>query len=284
MVKNVQFRSLIDFSNDMQISKETLIKAFKIERVFHEKILKESRIQDRIKLYEDVYTKVHQLYRDNSKSPIFNPKTKLAFLLRNYVKNKSVLDIGCGQGDFLKAINDLFNHKKLLGIDLTAPKTLLTKAKDLNFRTENIIRLELNEKFNTIISDNVLEHIAPSDIPFHLRSIYNFLEPKGYFIILMPNRLFGPSDITRIIDYSYSGSTPALGTHINESCYTDMFKILKVTGFKRILPCIPIIGLKFPIFLFILMERIHIIHTLLINLKFRKKPIYKMPIFLLCQK
>jgi hypothetical protein len=56
----------------------------------------------------------------------------------------------------------------------------------------------------------------------------------------MPNRLFGPSDVTRIIDYSRTGKTRAQGTHLNESTYGDLIPILERNGFQNFRTILPI--------------------------------------------
>lgn len=47
-----------------------------------------------------------------------------------------------------------------------------------------------------IPADQVLEHIAPVDLTMHLRSVRGALKNGGIFIVNMPNKLFGPSDVT----------------------------------------------------------------------------------------
>ena len=64
----------------------------------------------------------------------------------------------------------------------------------------------------------------------------------------MPNRLFGPWDITRIKDFSQSGKTAAQGGHINEYNRVEMIENLKVAGFKSFQTIIPIPKLKYLLF------------------------------------
>jgi hypothetical protein len=65
------------------------------------------------------------------------------------------------------------------------------------------------------------------------------MKPDGILIINAPNRLFGPWDITGIVDCSHTNKTAAQGTHINESTYTETVQALKENGFgnfKTVLP------------------------------------------------
>lgn len=100
----------------------------------------------------------------------------------------------------------------------------------------------------------------------------------------MPNRLFGPCDVTRIIDYTYSNKIPAMGTHLNESTYTEMISILKGKGFRKIQAILPVS---------LIISRIPSIivnsgfMTLFENNKYLLKILYilrlKLPIILICK-
>jgi SAM-dependent methyltransferase len=204
--------------------------------------------------------------------------------------NKSILDIGCGKGEFLKVISESIPTKKLVGIDTSVsalPKDNLT----IEFINSDIINFNFNETFDVIFSDNVFEHIAPIDVSSHLRSIYQSLKNKGKLIIIMPNRLFGPSDVTRIIDYTYSNKIPALGTHLNESTYSDMLAILKESNFKNFKSLIPGPKLKY-IFpqmridakLLKFIESLPLVIKALHKIKYDGKCVFKLDIILICSK
>ena len=61
----------------------------------------------------------------------------------------------------------------------------------------------------------------------------------------MPNRLFGPSDITRIFDNSSSGKILARGGHLNESTYCEMINFLTDAGFVHFKTVLPIPFFKY---------------------------------------
>jgi hypothetical protein len=64
----------------------------------------------------------------------------------------------------------------------------------------------------------------------------------------MPNRLFGPMDVTRILDNSSSGRIQAQGGHLNESTYHEMVSALSKTGFVNFETVLPIPKFKYSIF------------------------------------
>jgi len=235
------------FSKSIGIPAENLIEAFKIEKIFHKKILEEESFEKRQEMYHDVYNTVHPIYgknKTNIQQNNNNPKDKTVRLFRKELEGKSILDVGCGEGYFLESITKKINHKKLVGIDVSIPP-LSKHHPDIKFISANIVRFNINDQFDVVFSDQVLEHIAPDDLIYHLSSINSALKSNGLFIIIMPNRLFGPSDVTRIIDFSYTGKTNAQGTHLNESTYGELIPLLKQHGFQNFRTVLPLSMLKY---------------------------------------
>ena len=220
------------FSLAIGISPEKLVEAFEIEKTFHNRILAESSAERRLKMYEEVYNAVHAIYGKHnigvdSKQ---NPKDAIVRLFSKELVNKSVLDVGCGEGHFLQSIAKNLPHRQLVGIDVSRPNLSQTRP-EIDFKLGNVISFDLGAQFDVVFSDQVVEHIAPLDLPAHLASVKAALRPGGVLIIMMPNRLFGPSDVTRILDCTYTNMLPAQGTHLNESTYTDLIPILQENGF-----------------------------------------------------
>jgi len=232
------------FSRDIGISKEDLVTAFNIERDFHTEILMEHDRRKRKRMYREVYERVHPIYgRSSNTIKMQNPKDRIVRLFRKELEGKSILDVGCGTGYFLISVANQLEHKRLVGIDISTP-VLPKNQKDIQFINADIVDFDLHEDFDVVFSDQVLEHIAPSDLPIHLSSIKKALKNDGTLIILMPNRLFGPHDVTRILDYTYTGRIGAMGTHLNESTYSEMIPMLKVHGFSEFQTVVPIPKVK----------------------------------------
>jgi hypothetical protein len=62
MTDTNRYPHLNEFSHSIGIPSENLIKAFEIEKLFHQKTLQEGSFEKRQKLYENVYNKVHPIY------------------------------------------------------------------------------------------------------------------------------------------------------------------------------------------------------------------------------
>jgi hypothetical protein len=73
-----------------------------------------------------------------------------------------------------------------------------------------------------------MEHIHPDDVVEQLKDIYRVLKPGGCYYCITPNRLYGPNDISRHFDRE------ATGLHLKEYSMTDLLKLFRSIGFRRV--------------------------------------------------
>jgi 2-polyprenyl-3-methyl-5-hydroxy-6-metoxy-1,4-benzoquinol methylase len=287
-----QFPHVKRFSEAVGIPAANLMQAFQIERDFHYAILNEESYDKRLNLYGNVYKTVHPIYGKTSQNLLSakNPKDKQVFLFRKELLDKSILDVGCGEGYFLASVANKLKHKRLVGIDISIPPAA-KQYSDIEFITADIIDFKIDEKFDVVFSDQVFEHIAPRDIGTHLMSVRNALCKGGIFIICVPNRLFGPSDVTRIIDFSYTNRIKAQGTHLNELTYTELIPILKNQGFGNFKTIVQIPKIKYLFSyprinpsIYLAIENNKFLMNMLHAIKFKGRCIAKFEVVLICEK
>jgi 2-polyprenyl-3-methyl-5-hydroxy-6-metoxy-1,4-benzoquinol methylase len=250
--KDSLYPGLKDYAKEVGTAPELLIEAFQLEKYYHDLLIKEKKASKRTLMYEEFYSKLLQLYgrnavNDQSLDQKIRSKDSQVKLFEHDIKNKSIIDFGCGEGLFLMNIKRNLPYKFLTGVDVYIPDGLKNHP-DINFISSGIIRFETKEKFDIAFSDNVLEHLSPLDLKDHLKSVYESLVPGGHFIMIMPNRLFGPMDITRIVDNTSSGKIKAQGGHLNESTYHEMINDLSDAGFHNFKTVFPIPKFKYSIF------------------------------------
>ena len=230
---------LSQFARDTGIPEANLIEGFALERLYHERICNETDPEQRRALSRAIYEQVHQLFapsltRDAGNSPF----SSIVALFRRELRARSVLDVGCGTGTLLMCIRDRWPGIRLIGLDASS-EALPEGVPGITFQEADIIDFDMESPVEVVVSHHVLEHIAPRDVGTHLDSVARALIPGGHLIVCAPNRLFGPWDVTRIVDYTYSNRVPAIGSHLNELSYGETVSLLReygFTGFQAVLP------------------------------------------------
>jgi len=99
-------------------------------------------------------------------------KNSLDFLLEDIPKDCTILDIGCNNGSFLSYIQSL-GYYNLTGMDSNPDVIDMARElhPDMDFILEDVINLD--RKFDLIISDGLLIHIPPKDLITVIRLIFN---------------------------------------------------------------------------------------------------------------
>ncbi|MFO7871841.1 MAG: class I SAM-dependent methyltransferase [Kiritimatiellia bacterium] len=143
---------------------------------------------------------------------------------------RSVLDIGCGDGFWLGILRELgFDH--IQGIDISATMISKCRAKCLNARHKSVYDISYNNEFDIVIANDVLEHLA--DISQALSIINRTLKDKGMFYATVPtcdsfqkryHRLLGRA--TRLQQLQEWDST-----HVHAWSVENVSKLLHKNGF-----------------------------------------------------
>jgi len=127
------------------------------------------------------------------------PKEERILLLSTYlqvlgnIKNKKVLDLGCGTGWITKIISK--DAKSVLGIDISERMIdfakINNKSSNLNYKLLDLVKLNEVEKFDIITSSLTLHLITPHSILVNLlKKCNNYLEDDGSVVILVPHPCF----------------------------------------------------------------------------------------------
>ena len=152
-----------------------------------------------------------------------------------YIKNKNILDFGCGSGYGTKILAK--QAKSAMGIDISAEAinyaTKNYSSKNLDFKTIDQLKKEdLKETFDVITSFQVIEHVLNDKE--YIETILSLLKPGGLLILTTPNkeyRLFSyiqkPWNIFHIKEYSKKQLERLLDT------YFETTTILKISAKKE---------------------------------------------------
>jgi SAM-dependent methyltransferase len=101
----------------------------------------------------------------------------------------SLVDIGCGDGRFLKEVAATYPNIRTLGIDYSERAIRLAQAlnPELRYDVRNITDEPLDDVFDVAILIEVLEHIPPSDIDAFVAGVHGALCDRGTLILTVPH-------------------------------------------------------------------------------------------------
>jgi O-antigen chain-terminating methyltransferase len=108
--------------------------------------------------------------------------------LADFSGRQSVLDIGCGRGEFLETLRDAGVPAR--GIDLSEESVAMCRAKGLNAEVADLFAY-LNDlpegSLDGIFCSQVVEHLAPERLPEMIRLCASRLSRGGVIAIETPN-------------------------------------------------------------------------------------------------
>lgn len=109
-------------------------------------------------------------------------------------KVHTMLDLGCGQGEFSFMMADAHREKLVDAIDLDKHAVEKVQRAIKEFQISNLhafnVKIEDLDRpnyYDLIFSVDVFEHILVNDMPF--KACYEKLKPGGYLIVKMPNKV-----------------------------------------------------------------------------------------------
>jgi SAM-dependent methyltransferase len=184
------------------------------------------------KVYEDYYSELpfHPAFKVKKNFEI--QKNRLDFQLNKIIpivnKNQVFVEVGAGDCALSKQLSSYVG--KIYALEIS--KTYAMQENRLPSNMEIIIFDGFNFPFEAnsidfVYSNQLIEHLHPDDAIEQLKSIFNCLKKGGRHMIITPNRLLGPGDIS-----GHFGDEP-IGFHLKEYTDLELRSILKSVGFKK---------------------------------------------------
>ncbi|MBI2524432.1 MAG: methyltransferase domain-containing protein [Candidatus Rokubacteria bacterium] len=205
--------------------------------------LRQSSRAERRALYAEAYSVVSELRArtmppDPEKRTAGTSKSLVKALARLLGPTDDVLEVGCGRGYTCLGLAP--HARSIVGVDVSTPALReaeqLLRAHDIrNVAVRQVAGDELTAAFpaaafDVAVAIDVYEHLHPEDCRVTLQQIHAVLRPGGTCIVVTPNRIFGPHDITRVL---YPEATEPLGFHLNETTYRELLAAMREVGFGR---------------------------------------------------
>ncbi len=193
-----------------------LSKAEKTTDMWYSIMLKEKTSQWRIDYYKDLLNKI-----------------------KKFKKKGSLLDIGCGIGQFLELASK--NNYETKGIELSKVGYEYCKKQNLNVYQENVFSNELKKNsFDIITALGVFEHLTNPYETFE--RCKQLLKPKGLISIIVPNMYSLYNMILREKSVTFDGKEHMIFYSMKSLNYTLNKLNLKILLHDTVLTGIPNIG------------------------------------------
>jgi 2-polyprenyl-3-methyl-5-hydroxy-6-metoxy-1,4-benzoquinol methylase len=122
---------------------------------------------------------------------IFWKRIDIAFneVISDKIINKNILDFGCGTGVLSYHLSKSGYSMTAIDLDMSPKNQLseyITYPDNINFIEGDILKLNFDKKFDSIIALDVLEHIPLEVLPVFLKRFDDLLSPNGKIIISGP--------------------------------------------------------------------------------------------------
>jgi 2-polyprenyl-3-methyl-5-hydroxy-6-metoxy-1,4-benzoquinol methylase len=146
-------------------------------------------------------------------------KRKLKLINSFQSESKTLLDIGCGTGDFLATAQN--DNWKITGIEPNKNARQIANSKTSNsvFEIEYLETLEENS-FDVITLWHVLEHLP--ELELHIKLLKHLLKPNGTLVIAVPN--FKSYDAKHYKNFWAAYDVPRHLWHFSKTSIAELFK------------------------------------------------------------
>lgn len=98
----------------------------------------------------------------------------------------SVLDVGCGVGNFINHVAEIFSSRRVLGVDFVAPVAAAAAEQfpHIEFRQDSLPELStISEQFELIITSEVLYYLNAIDRQKAMERLDELLAPGGSLLV-----------------------------------------------------------------------------------------------------
>ncbi len=206
-----------------------------LEAHYRRLLFTERSVERRHGLYAEAYSDLSRLNSARNQDNLGISDNFISYYMPLF-RDAEVLELGCGCGLLLPQIASVV--KRYRGLDASTGAIAVAESNNASllndsrsFAVCNLASSELPRGYSVIYSNDFFEHLHPDDLRPLLKRCFEALAPGGKLLAVVPNRLFGPFDISR--NFVPLGA-PCEALHLNEMSYNDFADELETAGFTSV--------------------------------------------------
>ncbi len=215
------------------IDLETLRQEYVIEKEIAERLRSAGKEQRRVlyrQLYDEFYQRVPAFAVGTRKSDSGSRGIiRQMRILKPFLKQDSVF-MEVGPGSCALSFEVAKRVKTVYAVDVSEEIALRPdNPENFHLIISNGIDIPLPENsIDVAYSNQLMEHLHPEDAFDQLKDIHKAVAPGGVYICITPNRIYGPSDVSKYFDET------ATGLHLKEYTCRELSELMIRAGFTRV--------------------------------------------------
>lgn len=209
--------------------RDRLRRHYEIEHELANRLREASKTERRL-LYSEVYEELGRrvVLAGNHEAQRAQVGLLLEFVGPFIEGRTSFLEIGAGSCDLSLELARKLD--RVWAVDAVDPSLAPGSTPDgFQFVPAGMIReLVPQASVDVAMSCHFVEHLHPDDLHDHLAEVLDLLVEGGTYLVVTPNRIYGPHDISR------GFSDRAVGLHLREYTHRDLAREFRRAGFGEV--------------------------------------------------
>lgn len=230
-----RYKANYGIAEDANITEEQILQHWELEKRLRQRLLN-STPETRFEVFERAYTELYSEleWLNELVDTAAHDETVSYELWLNLVGEppQRIYEVGSGRGELISYLAQHGFECRASEITQYRGEQWATEHENLTWNNTDGVHLEQfepTEHYDVVISNQVIEHMHPDDLPAHMRSVLELLKPGGRYIFSTPHGHSGPTDVCTVF-----GTDTLEGMHLKEYTYRELKQLAEESGFARV--------------------------------------------------
>lgn len=228
-----RYKANYHIAESADLSEAMILRHWELEKALRHQLLAATP-ENRWQVFEEAYTSLYEEldWLNRMTEPAQDAQQAQFRLWQSLIGQppQQIYEIGSGKGELITYLAQQGFTCKATEITQERGKKWTSASPKLSWGASDGIHLaefEPEGHYDVLLSNQVIEHMHPDDVPEHFAHAARLLRPGGRYILSTPHCADGPADVTRVF-----GHPAPLGMHLKEYTYGELDALLKQAGFR----------------------------------------------------